>query len=143
MWPPPRGAPVADRAPDGQGRRLRLCGRGRLDPGPHQEARAQTPTVATAAVPPRQTDTTAGATPLIIAGTTGTRREHMTFKDLRIKMPIRLANTRGEIGIPFGMRPNDIVTEAMVTLRAAWSPAVGRCVADGRAAQRRSGADHS
>lgn len=91
---------------------------------PHQEARAQTPTVATAAVAAPQTDTTAGATPLIIAGTTGTRREHMTFKDLRIKMPIRLAGTRGEIGIPFGMRPNDIVTEAMVTLRAAWSPAL-------------------
>jgi cellulose synthase (UDP-forming) len=67
---------------------------------------------------------TAGNAPLITAGTSGTRHEHLTFKDLRIKTPIRLAGTRGEIGIPFGMRRNDVVTDAFITLRAAWSPAL-------------------
>jgi cellulose synthase (UDP-forming) len=80
---------------------------------------AETPTVATAARARHP-----GNAPLITAGTSGTRHEHLTFKDLRIKTPIRLAGTRGEIGIPFGMRRNDVVTDAFITLRAAWSPAL-------------------
>ncbi|MDR6706139.1 MULTISPECIES: UDP-forming cellulose synthase catalytic subunit [unclassified Novosphingobium] len=88
---------------------------------PHDALRAQAPVAAAATAAP---EAAAPAAPLISAGTTGTRREHLTFKDLRIKTPIRLAGTRGEIGIPFGMRPNDIVTDALVTLRAAWSPAL-------------------
>jgi len=66
----------------------------------------------------------AGPPVLVTAGTSGTRQEHLTFKDLRIKMPIRLAGTRGEIGIPFGMRRSDIVTDATITLHFAWSPAM-------------------
>jgi cellulose synthase (UDP-forming) len=55
---------------------------------------------------------------------TGARHIHLSFKDLRIKTPIRLAGTRGEIGIPFGMRQSDVVTDAVLTLHMAWSPAL-------------------
>ena len=54
----------------------------------------------------------------------GARHIHLSFKDLRIKTPIRLAGTRGEIGIPFGMRQSDVVTDAVLTLHMAWSPAM-------------------
>ncbi|MFM9776444.1 cellulose biosynthesis cyclic di-GMP-binding regulatory protein BcsB, partial [Streptomyces galilaeus] len=54
----------------------------------------------------------------------GSRHMHLSLKDLRIKTPIRLAGTRGEIGIPFGMRQNDVVTAAELTLHMAWSPAL-------------------
>jgi len=54
----------------------------------------------------------------------GTRHLHLSLKDLRIKTPIRLAGTRGEIGIPFGMRQSDVVTDATLTLHFAWSPAL-------------------
>lgn len=73
---------------------------------------------------PVATQSDTAPAPVIAAGTSGTRNEHLTFKDLRMRTPIRLAGTRGEIGIPFGMRRNDIVTQALVTLRAAWSPAL-------------------
>ena len=48
----------------------------------------------------------------------------MSLKDLQIKTPIRLAGTRGEIGIPFGMRRDTVVTAATLTLNFAYSPAL-------------------
>ena len=54
----------------------------------------------------------------------GVRRERLTFRDLRIRNAIRLAGTRGEIAIPFGLRANEVVTAANLTLALAWSPAL-------------------
>ena len=54
----------------------------------------------------------------------GVRTERLSFRDLQVKTPIRLAGTRGEIGIAFGMRRNDVVTDAALTLNFAWSPAM-------------------
>lgn len=89
-----------------------------------QDAAAGADTSATTAAVAAALPVTNSNAPLITAGTSGTRHEHLTFKDLRIKTPIRLAGTRGEIGIPFGMRRNDVVTDAFITLRTAWSPAL-------------------
>jgi cellulose synthase (UDP-forming) len=50
--------------------------------------------------------------------------QRLTLKDLRIKQPVRLQGTRGEIGIPFGMRQDRVVTDAAITLQLAWSPAM-------------------
>ena len=47
--------------------------------------------------------------------------DRMTFKDMRIGGPIRLQGTQGEIGIPFGMRQDRVVTSAMLTLQLSWS----------------------
>ncbi|EGD59978.1 putative cellulose synthase [Novosphingobium nitrogenifigens DSM 19370] len=58
------------------------------------------------------------------ASALGARHLHLSLKDLRIKTPIRLAGTHGEIGIPFGMRQSDVVTDAVLTLHLAWSPAL-------------------
>ena len=54
----------------------------------------------------------------------GARQQRLSFRDLQVKSPIRLQGTRGEIGIPFGMRRNDVVTKAALTLNMAWSPAM-------------------
>ncbi|RZM36438.1 MAG: glycosyltransferase, partial [Sphingomonas sp.] len=54
----------------------------------------------------------------------GIRQERLTLKDLRIRSAIRLAGTRGEIAIPFGLRTNEVVTVANLTLALAWSPAL-------------------
>ncbi|PZN97311.1 MAG: cellulose synthase catalytic subunit (UDP-forming) [Alphaproteobacteria bacterium] len=48
----------------------------------------------------------------------------LSLKDLQIKSPIRLAGTNGEIGIPFGMRRDVVVTAATLTLTFAHSPAL-------------------
>lgn len=50
--------------------------------------------------------------------------ERLTFKDLRIRNAIRLQGTRGEISIPFGLRQDQVVSGASITLQAAWSPAL-------------------
>ncbi len=50
--------------------------------------------------------------------------QRMTFKDLRITTPVRLLGTHGEIGIPFGMRQDQVVTAATLTLQFAYSPAM-------------------
>jgi cellulose synthase (UDP-forming) len=78
---------------------------------------AQAPTAAT---------TTPAGTPLVdpAKAGTGVRHYHLSLKDLRVKTPIRLAGTRGEIGIPFGLRQNDVVTDAVLTVHLAWSPAL-------------------
>lgn len=54
----------------------------------------------------------------------GARQQRMSFRDLQIKSPIRLQGTRGEIGIPFGIRRADVVTKANLTLNLSWSPAM-------------------
>lgn len=51
-------------------------------------------------------------------------RERVTLKDLRVTTPIRLAGVRGEIGIPFGMRADQVVAGANLTLNFAYSPAM-------------------
>ncbi|EIZ78058.1 glycosyltransferase [Novosphingobium sp. Rr 2-17] len=59
------------------------------------------------------------------APTTGSATsERLTFKDLRISRPIRLQGTKGEIGIPFGMRQDRVVTGAVLHVQMAWSPAM-------------------
>ena len=54
----------------------------------------------------------------------GVRHQRLTLRDLQIKTPIRLMGTQGEIGIPFGVRRNEVVTQATLTLNLAWSPAM-------------------
>lgn len=48
----------------------------------------------------------------------------LSLKDLQIRSPIRLAGTRGEVGIPFGMRRDNVVTGATLTLNFAYSNAL-------------------
>ncbi len=57
-----------------------------------------------------------------VATSPGTER--LTFKDLRVRDAIRLQGTRGEISIPFGLRQDQVVSAATITLQAAWSPAL-------------------
>ncbi|MEP9401629.1 UDP-forming cellulose synthase catalytic subunit [Sphingomonas sp. VNH70] len=57
-------------------------------------------------------------------GVRGVRQERLSFRDLRVRQAIRLAGTRGEIAIPFGLRANEVVTNANLTLNLAWSPAL-------------------
>ncbi|KQM22071.1 UDP-forming cellulose synthase catalytic subunit [Novosphingobium sp. Leaf2] len=78
------------------------------------EVHAQTPAQARPAVA-----TQPGTTPAV-----GGLAERLTLKDLRISRPIRLAGTRGEIGIPFGMRQDRVVTGAVLRLQLAWSPSM-------------------
>ncbi len=54
----------------------------------------------------------------------GTRQQRLTLKVLRVPDRIRLAGTQGEIGIPFGLRKDEVVTAASVTLNFAHSPAL-------------------
>ena len=54
----------------------------------------------------------------------GSRQERLTFRDLRVRSAVRLGGTRGEISIPFGLRSNEVVTNANLTLTLAWSPAM-------------------
>lgn len=58
------------------------------------------------------------------AFTAGVRPQRLSFRDLQVKSPIRLQGTRGEIGIPFGIRRTDVVTNANLTLNLSWSPAM-------------------
>jgi len=78
-----------------------------LLPGTVRAAPAAAPAVATAPTP-----------------TTALTAERLTFKDLRIRNAIRLQGTRGEISIPFGLRQDQVVSAASITLQAAWSPAL-------------------
>jgi cellulose synthase (UDP-forming) len=74
-------------------------------------ANARTPTVptkrATTSAPP-----------------SNSRTMRLTLKDLRVQDRIRLAGTQGEIGIPFGMARDDVVTDAKLILNLAYSPAL-------------------
>lgn len=66
----------------------------------------------------------AGAVVADAAKPAGSFAQRLSFKDLRVTRPIRLQGTRGEIGIPFGMRQDRVVATAAITIRAAWSPAL-------------------
>ncbi|EJL20984.1 UDP-forming cellulose synthase catalytic subunit [Novosphingobium sp. AP12] len=72
------------------------------------------------AQPAREAAAPAAAT----APPSGGVAERLTLKDLRISRPIRLQGTRGEIGIPFGMRQDRVVTGAVLRLQLAWSPSM-------------------
>ncbi|WP_439533740.1 UDP-forming cellulose synthase catalytic subunit [Polymorphobacter sp.] len=48
----------------------------------------------------------------------------LSLKDLQVRSPIRLVGTSAEIGIPFGMRRDVVVTGATLTLSFAYSPAL-------------------
>lgn len=63
-----------------------------------------------------------GSEPASATGSVIERR--FTLKDLEVNNAIRLQGVRGEIGIPFGLRQNRVVTAAKLTLQAAWSPAM-------------------
>ncbi|WP_395337354.1 UDP-forming cellulose synthase catalytic subunit [Novosphingobium sp. BL-8H] len=65
---------------------------------------------------------TPAATALGTAPLPGGIGERLTLKDMRITRPIRLQGTSGEIGIPFGMRQDRVVTSAILTLQTSWSP---------------------
>ena len=52
----------------------------------------------------------------------GTRKVRASFKDFGIEGPVRLATVRGEVGIPFGMRRDEVATQAQLTLTFAYSP---------------------
>ncbi|WP_257558511.1 UDP-forming cellulose synthase catalytic subunit [Sphingobium sp. CFD-2] len=54
----------------------------------------------------------------------GRYQQRLSFKDLQVQSPIRLQGTRGEIGIPFGVRRTDVVAKADLTLNLSWSPAM-------------------
>ncbi|MET0374179.1 MAG: UDP-forming cellulose synthase catalytic subunit [Rhizorhabdus sp.] len=65
------------------------------------------------------TEPTAATTPAIAPG-----QQRVSFKDLRVAQPIRLQGTNGEIAIPFGMRADQVVTGANLTLTFSYSPAL-------------------
>ncbi len=52
------------------------------------------------------------------------RQVRLTLRDLQQRQPIRLGGTRGEIGIPFGVRADGVVTDASMTLTFGYSPAL-------------------
>ena len=54
----------------------------------------------------------------------GQLRERYSLADLGVKQPIRLAGTRGEIGIPFGIAANKVVTKSTLTLTFSYSPSL-------------------
>lgn len=58
----------------------------------------------------------------VAAPASGTTQRRITLKDMQVKYPVRLAGTRGEIGISFGMPANQVVTTANLTLNFAYSP---------------------
>lgn len=66
---------------------------------------------------------TAGAAVAPAADGTG-RQIRLTLRDLQQRQPIRLGSTHGEIGIPFGVRSDAVVTSATMTLTFAYSPAL-------------------
>ena len=66
----------------------------------------------------------AAAAPAAVDAPGNVQHERLSLKQLRITEPVRLQGTRGEIGIPFGMRQDRVVTAASVTVRMAWSPAL-------------------
>ncbi|MCB4858124.1 UDP-forming cellulose synthase catalytic subunit [Sphingobium sp. PNB] len=73
------------------------------------------------AVPAVPASTPAAATPVPAAGG---KPQRLLLKDLQVKNPIRLAGTRGEYGIPFGLRSNQVVTGASLTLAFNFSPSL-------------------
>jgi len=54
----------------------------------------------------------------------GVRQFRLSLKDLQFLSAIRLQGTSGEVGIPFGMRRDEVVTSATLVLTFAYSPAM-------------------
>lgn len=73
---------------------------------------------------PAKAVTAPSAATLVSAPASGTTQRRITLKNMQIKEPIRLAGTRGEIGISFGMPANQVVTAANLTLTFAYSPSL-------------------
>ncbi|MFC4594460.1 UDP-forming cellulose synthase catalytic subunit [Sphingobium tyrosinilyticum] len=84
-------------------------------------AGALAPTSANAAPAPVSLSAPAKAAPV---SSVGGRQQRLLLKDLQVRNPIRLAGTRGEYGIPFGLRSNQVVTNASLTLAFNFSPAL-------------------
>lgn len=99
--------------------------RAKLPGAPAKAAAAILVTAGTLIALPHQAEAQApaAATPAAVQ-LAGARAQRLSFRDLQVKSPIRLQGTRGEIGIPFGLRRNDVVTKASLTLNLAWSPAM-------------------
>ncbi|MET0238657.1 MAG: UDP-forming cellulose synthase catalytic subunit [Sphingobium sp.] len=54
----------------------------------------------------------------------GTKQIRYSLKDMQVLSPIRLAGVRGEYGIPFGVRRNQVVLGAALTLTFNFSPSL-------------------
>ena len=80
---------------------------------PTRAAKAATPAASVAAATP--------AANAQAPAPAGGLAERITLKDMRINRPIRLQGTSGEIGIPFGIRQDRVVTSAVLTLQLSWS----------------------
>ena len=78
--------------------------------------------VANAASMPAQAQAAAAAAE--VAEAPGSHALHFTLKDLRVQSRIRLQGTQGEVGIPFGLRHDEVVSTAQLTLNFAYSPAL-------------------
>ena len=81
-------------------------------------AHAQAPSRVAIVQPAAQAD---AATP---AAPGGVRQFRLSLKDLQFRNAIRLQGTSGEVGIPFGMRRDEVVTGANLVLTFAYSPAM-------------------
>jgi cellulose synthase (UDP-forming) len=89
---------------------------GVMPPGSPETAAAQAPAPILAAGPGNDATGSNDAS--------GVHHQRLSLRDLQVKTPIRLAGTQGEIGIPFGVRRSEVVTQASLTLNFAWSPAM-------------------
>lgn len=87
-----------------------------------RDAHAAPAPARTAAASAPAADAASAATGATAAG--NGMSERLTLKDMRISQPIRLQGTRGEIGIPFGIRQDRVVTDATLHLQMAWSPSM-------------------
>jgi cellulose synthase (UDP-forming) len=52
----------------------------------------------------------------------GVRTLSLSMKALGVERPIQLQGVRGEAGVPFNVRPDEVVTRASLTLNFAYSP---------------------
>lgn len=74
---------------------------------------------AVAPVPPPAVE--AAAAPAEAPGV-GARNVSLSMKALGVEQPIQLQGVRGEAGIPYNVRPDEVVTKASLTLNFAYSP---------------------
>ncbi|WP_157220063.1 UDP-forming cellulose synthase catalytic subunit [Flavisphingomonas formosensis] len=79
---------------------------------------------AAAARPPAVRPAAEQADPAAPALPGGVRQFKLSLKDLQFLNPIRLQGTSGEVGIPFGMRRDEVVTSANLVLTFAYSPSM-------------------
>lgn len=71
-----------------------------------------------------------GAAPVIAPGSSpeisasGVRQVSLSLKDLGVDQPLLLQTVKGEAGIPYNLRADEVVTKATLTLNFAYSPAL-------------------